>query len=1161
MSAVLALVVPIAFPPLGASTEAQVASLFSTEARAPESPHTGVVAAESAIDEIDAELRYRVARLDRAGLDEVRDAVVSGATTGLRLNLFHGVKFEAAIERSAPTASGYSLSGPLKDVPFGGAVLVVNEGMTLGRVYTPEAVYVIRARDGMGTVERLEPEPWRCAADELGDAVKVSPSDATKGVRPRSALSTEFPVSAFDPKVAQSGPERPSGPLGQAPDAPAGADVAGGGEDKAVEVLVVYPSFVREIEGGYEPVLALIDLDIATANEAYAASGVDLRVELTAAVEVEYDRFLDSQFSRGSGLTPWINAIEHLTGRDDGYLDEVHTLRDRYAADLVLMHLGGDVHNELMNYGIGGIAFGVSSVTAETLEEQGFSVARTQYGTAVAHELGHSMGLHHDRYDHNGNDPFPYSHGFTYLDPVETERVGYEKWLGTIMASTAPVGLPVFSNPELVHPEFPETRLGVPGDEPTFEPDGPADAARHLNELGGVVANVRARSDADPCRYRLLGDEVELPATAGTYSVRVETDPECAWTARGGDWVASVLDAEGTGSGEIRYRVDANEGFERPVEVVVAEQVHRVRQAGSRPITPVCERSIRGWLRRQHPDFRSPIPCEYMSFDAAFLASVRHLIPDSPDQLFEGSELKPGDFDGLTGIVKLRFQEVEVLPAELFFGMTGLRILEFTPWFDDPVTLRRIEPGAFQGLPGLVRLDIRGHRLDVMRSGTFDGMPRLRSLQILRNNYLEERPRLATTMEAGAFAGLSRLRSLVFVGHRLVGLDSGVFDGLDELTELKLNDNGLSSLPVGVFEGLPELSVLYLRNNRLSEFPVGLFHGLTRLETLDLWDAGVSHLPAGVFDGLPNLRTLGLLYNRLTRLPTGVFDGLANLEFLSLSNNRLSRLEPGVFGNLSTLETLDLNENGLTRLESGVFEGLSSLRKLFLGGNQLRGIPAGLFEDIGRLNSLILWGNRFGRVPAHAFAGLDWLTVMHLARAGITAFEPGVFDAVPHLDRMTLLENRIRSLEPGTLSGLNLSNFDLRGNPGAPFTFAPTPVPLAALDATTATPAEIAVEIASAAPFEVTATLSASGGKLSRRTVRVPAGEVRSEAVTVTPDGDGPVTVTVGEAPEVGTTSPYQCYDSRRIGLTWGYCYRGVRVAPGPPLVLYGFPDQEWTPG
>ena len=498
----------------------------------------------------------------------------------------------------------------------------------------------------------------------------------------------------------------------------------------------------------------------------------------------------------------------------------------------------------------------------------------------------------------------------------------------------------------------------MPGDEPSDAVDGPADAVRHLNEVRGVLATVRARADADPCRYTLSGDRDVLGAEGGTFRVDVETGADCAWTAKGGDGVASVSAASGAGSAGIEVTVDENRGWERPVEVVVAGQVHARRQAGSRPVTPVCERSTGGLLRLAHPDTHAggiSLVCRQLTFDADFLASLRYLT-NHPEEEIDGSALQQGDLDGLTGLVRLKFKDVETLPA-------------------------------------------------------------------------------------------------------------------------------------------------------------------------------------------------------------GVFDGLTNLTDLGLGKNHLGGLESGQFSNLPGLEILGLNGNRLTALEPGVFHGLLELETLFLGDNGLRGLTPGLFEGLGSVTHLVLWGNRLGQVPMGAFDGLDHLLELNLEQSGVTAFEPGVFDGLDLLRRMTLQANGFRELEPGGLRGLDLSDFDLRDNPGTPFTFAPAAVALREPDSMAGQPLAIAVENASAAPFNLDVTLGVSGGTLSRRKVRIAAGEARSEPFTVTPEGDGPVTVAVNAKPAVVTSYRDTCGRRAPIGLTRGYCYRGLRVAPGPPLLLNAIEDRSLTLG
>ena len=110
---------------------------------------------------------------------------------------------------------------------------------------------------------------------------------------------------------------------------------------------------------------------------------------------------------------------------------------------------------------------------------------------------------------------------------------------------------------------------------------------------------------------------------------------------------------------------------------------------------------------------------------------------------------------------------------------------------------------------------------------------------------------------------------------------------------------------------------------------------LARLESLDLGRNPSTESPFTMslrrddFEGLVNLERLYMRETGLRSLPAGVFDGLTSLEELELDNNRLRSLPPGVFSDLRSLESLKLRKNpSLESLPYDEFEALPELSYL-----------------------------------------------------------------------------------------------------------------------------------------------------------------------------------------------------------------------------------------
>ena len=249
-------------------------------------------------------------------------------------------------------------------------------------------------------------------------------------------------------------------------------------EQSVIDVAVFYTSAARENTGGTDEIATAIDLMVAETNMAYMNSGANQRINLVAAEEVVgYRETNDLAID-----------IFRLRLTSDGYMDEIHDIRDEVAADIVL----------LIAAGLSGRAFQLS-VPSTSSESRAFGVVNAYSSSTFAHELGHIMGLRHDRYEVCGDNCggftlFPYAFGYVNQEALEPGAPDTAFWR-TIMAYPNQCGpcptILRFSNPDQIHPDPGGDPLGKAGLEPAAGAGGPSDAVRMLNRTRGYVANYR----------------------------------------------------------------------------------------------------------------------------------------------------------------------------------------------------------------------------------------------------------------------------------------------------------------------------------------------------------------------------------------------------------------------------------------------------------------------------------------------------------------------------------------------------------------------------------------------------------------------------------------------------------------------------------------------
>lgn len=231
----------------------------------------------------------------------------------------------------------------------------------------------------------------------------------------------------------------------------------GAGDDGSIiDVLVAYTPNARLAEGGENAILALIDASAAGTNTAYANSNVTQRIRVVETMEVNYTE--SASFS---------TDLDRLRGTSDGFMDEVHGVRNNFGADLVA----------LISTTNGACGIGYLMTTVNTgFASSGFTVTRYSCASGnltFAHELGHNMGCAHDR-DNAFGGAFCYSFG--HRTPNNQFR--------TVMAYAPGSRRAYFSNPNVTFSGFP---MGVDGDcndEPNYN-------ALSLDNTAPVVALFR----------------------------------------------------------------------------------------------------------------------------------------------------------------------------------------------------------------------------------------------------------------------------------------------------------------------------------------------------------------------------------------------------------------------------------------------------------------------------------------------------------------------------------------------------------------------------------------------------------------------------------------------------------------------------------------------
>ncbi|XP_055874290.1 slit homolog 2 protein-like isoform X2 [Biomphalaria glabrata] len=383
-----------------------------------------------------------------------------------------------------------------------------------------------------------------------------------------------------------------------------------------------------------------------------------------------------------------------------------------------------------------------------------------------------------------------------------------------------------------------------------------------------------------------------------------------------------------------------------------------------------------------------------------------------------------------------------------------------------------------KGIPKtVIRLDLQGNNLTVIRKTDLQGLANLRILQLLDNQI--------QTVEKGAFQDLTSVIRLRLDRNELRTLPDFLFASMTKLERLDLSYNNIQYIGKKTLKSSTLLKNLQLDHNQIVCISDAAIRHLKNMEILTLSNNNMTSVSSNLFENMKLLRVLRINDNKLVcdchmawfarwlrKNPTLALFTECH-QPLHLRNAEIAELQDidfkcdATFENRHAVECVEenlcprqcrcsegvvdcrdkgltqipenipesaveirLEENHITQIPARAFADLTNLKRIDLGNNQISHIAPDAFTGLSSLSSLVLYGNKIKDLPLGVFNGLTSLQLLLLNANKISCVRVDAFKDLVNLNLLSLYDNNIQSLANGTFSPLiKIQTIHLARNP------------------------------------------------------------------------------------------------------------------------------------